>query len=187
MEIGGGVLERPKNRIQRKEGEKDIMAEKSVKEKSKLHPLRTRSPFEEMERLWVDEFLREPLPWLVSSGWPRFISPDRNAVTPSVDIFDEDDDLVIKADLPGIRKEEIDTTIAGHIVTLSGEKKQDEEVEKKNYYRKERSYGSFTRSFHLPVEVQADKAKAKFENGVLEIRIPKTEEAKKKEKKIPIE
>jgi HSP20 family protein len=165
LEIGGGVLERPKNRIQRKEGEKDIMAEKSVKEKSKLHPLRTRSPFEEMERLWVDEFLREPLPWLVSSGWPRFISPD----------------------LPGIRKEEIDTTIAGHIVTLSGEKKQDEEVEKKNYYRKERSYGSFTRSFHLPVEVQADKAKAKFENGVLEIRIPKTEEAKKKEKKIPIE
>jgi len=66
-------------------------------------------------------------------------------------------------------------------------RKKEEKVEEKNYYRYERSYGSFTRTFRLPVEVQTDKAKAKFENGVLEIRIPKTEEAKSKERKLTIE
>ena len=72
-------------------------------------------------------------------------------------------------------------------VTISGEKKQEEKVEKKDYYRLERSYGTFTRSFRLPKEVQTDKAKATFKDGVLEVKVPKTEEAKKKEKKVPVE
>jgi len=78
-------------------------------------------------------------------------------------------------------------SMTDNTVSISGEKKKEEKVERKNYYREERSYGSFTRSFRLPVEVQPDKAKASFKEGVLEIRIPKTEEARKKEKKVSIE
>ncbi|MBI5049382.1 MAG: Hsp20/alpha crystallin family protein, partial [Nitrospirae bacterium] len=72
-------------------------------------------------------------------------------------------------------------------ITISGEKKKEEKVEKKDYYHFERSYGSFSRTFTLPAEVQTDKAKASFKKGVLEVRIPKTEEAKKKVKKVAIE
>ncbi len=82
---------------------------------------------------------------------------------------------------------DIDVTLTEDTLTLSGEKKKEERVEKKDYHRLERSYGSFTRSFHLPKEVQTEKAAAKFKDGVLQIRIPKTEEAKKKEKKVLIE
>jgi len=84
-------------------------------------------------------------------------------------------------------KKDIEVNISDDTITLSGEKKKEEKVEKKNYYHLERSYGSFSRSFRLPTDVQTDKAKASFKNGVLEIRIPKTEEAKKKTKKITIQ
>jgi len=84
-------------------------------------------------------------------------------------------------------KDDIDVKVTDDFITISGEKKKEEKVEKKNYYRMERSYGSFTRSLRLPTEVQTEKATAKFKDGVLEVRIPKTEEAKKKEKKVLIE
>ena len=73
------------------------------------------------------------------------------------------------------------------MLTISGEKKKEEKVEEKNYYRMERSTGAFSRSFSLPTSVQTEKIKAHFKDGVLEVIIPKTEEAKKKEKKIQIE
>jgi HSP20 family protein len=72
-------------------------------------------------------------------------------------------------------------------LTIKGEKKQEEEGKKEGYYRSERSYGSFVRTLELPREVQTDKVKAAFKNGVLEIRLPKTEEAKKKETKVKVE
>lgn len=86
-----------------------------------------------------------------------------------------------------MKKEDIDVTLTEDTLTLSGEKKKEERVEKKDYHRFERLYGSFTRSFHLSKELQTEKVAAKFKDGVLEIRIPKTEEAKKKEKKVLIE
>jgi HSP20 family protein len=113
--------------------------------------------------------------------------PEIEEVSPSVDVFEERDEVVVKAELPGMSKEDIDVKVTDDVVTISGEKKKEEKIEKKNYYRIERSYGSFTRSFRLPTEVQTEKASAKFKEGVLEIRIPKTEEAKKKEKKVSIE
>ena len=72
-------------------------------------------------------------------------------------------------------------------MTIKGEKRKEEEIKKENYYRSERSYGSFVRTLELPREVQADKVKANFKNGVLEIRLPKTEEAKKKETKVRVD
>lgn len=113
--------------------------------------------------------------------------PVTEELMPSVDIFEEKDDVVVKAELPGIKKEDLDITLTDDTISISGEKKKEEEVSKKNYHRWECSYGSFSRSFTLPAEVQSDKAKAQFKDGVLEIRIPKTEEAVKKEKKVKIE
>ncbi len=163
------------------------MTDKQKKDVAKVKALKACSPFGDVERLWFDEFLREPFSLPTPSWWRRLSSSAWKGVVPSVDIFDEGDDVVIKAELPGVRKEDIHTSITNNIITISGEKKYDGEMEKKHYYRVERCYGSFIRSFHLPLEVKADEATAKFENGILEIRIPRTEEAKKKEKKIPIE
>ena len=108
-------------------------------------------------------------------------------VMPSVNIFEEKGDVIVKAELPGIKKEDIDITLTDETITISGEKKKEEEVKKKDYYRWECSYGSFNRTFSLPAEVQPDKVKTKMKDGVLEIRIPKTEEAKKKEVKVKID
>lgn len=164
-----------KKDIEKKEGREVVKAE----------PARLITPFEEMER-WFEDFFRRPL-WLTPSWFPRLRYPEMEALSPSVDIFEEADGVVVKAELPGMKKEDIDVSLNDEVITLSGEKKKEEKVEKKGYYRLERSFGSFHRSFRLPVGVQADKAKAKFKDGVLEIRIPKTAEVKREEKKVLIE
>ncbi len=158
---------------------------KESKELIKTEPSRFLSPFEEMERRFED-FFRRPFS-LAPSWWPRVKFPEAEEVSPSIDIYEEGDDVVVKGDIPGMNKEDLAVNLTDDTITISGEKKKEEKVEKKNYYRMERSYGSFRRSFRLPEEVQADKAKAKFKDGVLEIRIPKTEEAKKRERKLKIE
>jgi HSP20 family molecular chaperone IbpA len=104
-----------------------------------------------------------------------------------VDIFEDGNDVVVKAELPGMKKEDIDVNISDDVITISGEKKSEEKVEKKDYYRLERSYGSFTRTLRLPAETQTDKAKASFKDGILEVRMPKTEAALQKTKKISID
>jgi HSP20 family protein len=141
--------------------------------------------FEEMERRFED-FFRRPFS-LLPSWMPRLRMPEIEEVSPSMDIFTEGDNVVVKAELPGMKKEDIDVSLTEDTITISGDKKKEEKIEKKDYYSLERSYGSFKRSFSLPAEVQTEKASAKFKDGVLEIRIPKTEEAKKKEKKVLIE
>ena len=132
-----------------------------------------------------DEFIRRPFGRPLLSRFPRLM--EEIAPSPSVDIFEEKDDVVLKTELPGMTKDDIEINLTDDMITLSGEKKHEEKIEEKNFYRHERSYGSFKRSFNLPAEVQSDKAKASFKNGVLEVRIPKTEEAKKKAVKIKIE
>jgi len=158
------------------------MAGKKSKELVKTELPRLLSPFEDMER-WFEDFFRRPFPLFAPSLLPRL----RMEMTPTADIFEEGEDVVVKAELPGMKKEEIEVKLTENTITISGEKKKEEKIEKKDYYRVERSYGSFKRAFNLPSEVQMDKAKAQFKDGILEIRIPKTEEAKKKEKKVMIE
>jgi HSP20 family protein len=162
------------------------MAKKKEKELVKVEPTKAPSPIEEMEK-WFEDFFRRPFSLMRPSWFPRLRMPEIEEVSPSVDVFEERDEVVVKAELPGMSKDEINVKVTDDIVTISGEKKKEENVEKKDYYRMERSYGSFTRSFRLPTEVQTEKASAKFKEGILEIRIPKTEEAKKKEKKVSIE
>lgn len=162
------------------------MGKKESKELVKVEPVKSLSPLEEMERRFEDLF-RRPFSLLGPSWFPRLRMPEMEELSPSVDILEEGGDVVIKAELPGMKKEDIDVKLTDNTIAISGEKKKEEKVEKKDFYRMERSYGSFTRSFSLPSEVQTDKVKAQFKDGILEIRIPKTEEAKKKEKKVLIE
>jgi len=104
-----------------------------------------------------------------------------------VDLYEEKDEIVAKVELPGMEKDDIEVNIIDHRLTVKGEKKKEKEIKEENFYRSERSYGSFIRALDLPKEVQAEKAQASFKAGVLEIRLPKTEEAKKKEIKVKVE
>jgi len=142
------------------------------------------SPFSEMERMMA-EFMRRPFS-MIPSMWPRMEIIEEEMI-PAIDIYEEGDSVVAKVELPGMKKEDISVEINNGILKIAGEKKREEKVEKKNYYRIERSSGSFERRISLPVETQADKAKATFKDGVLQIKIPKSEQAKKKENKINIE
>jgi len=162
------------------------MVKKKSKALVKAEPRRAPAPFEGTER-WFGDFFRRPFSLTSPRWWPSLRMPEFEEATPSVDIFEEGDDVIVKAELPGMSKEDIHVTLTEDTLTVSGEKKKEERVEKKDYHRLERSYGSFRRSFTLPGEVQNEKAAARFKDGVLEIRVPKSEEAKKKEKKIMIE
>lgn len=104
---------------------------------------------------------------------------------PVVDIYEDDHEFVVKAELPGLEIKDIDLQIQENILTLRGERRLEKEVQKERYHRLERSYGSFQRSFTLPNIVNQETVKAKFKDGVLEIRIPKLEQAKPKQ--IPVE
>ena len=98
---------------------------------------------------------------------------------PAVDIFEnEKKELVIKAELPDVRKEDVSVTVENNLLTLSGERKVDSEVKKEHYHRLERSFGSFSRSFSLPTTVDTGKIGADFRHGVLTVRLPFREEAK---------
>ncbi len=106
---------------------------------------------------------------------------------PSIDVAETDDEIVVTVELPGVKQDDVDITVTDDILILKGEKKEEKEIKKENYHRVERSYGSFQRSINLPTGVQADKAKATYNNGVLYVTIPKAEEAKPKQIKINVE
>jgi HSP20 family protein len=100
------------------------------------------------------------------------------AWNPSVDIYEEKDNLVMEAELPGMKRDDFDLTIENNVITLKGERKFEKKADGDNYHRVERSYGSFTRSFTLPQTVNAEGAKAEFNNGLLRVTLPKREETK---------
>ncbi len=105
---------------------------------------------------------------------------------PAVNTRESDDAYYIELDLPGIRKEDIEITTEDNVLTISGERKRQEEVNEEDYYRIESVYGKFTRSFTLPDKVDAEKIKAHSKDGVLEVVIPKLEEKVQKTRKIAI-
>jgi HSP20 family protein len=167
------------------------MAEKAKGKKKKtraLVPRRSTSelsrPEGDMDRMFEDFLERRLRPFWPERRWP---AAGMKITAPAVDLYEEKDDIVVKAELPGMEKDNIKATLSDNRLTIKGEKKQEEEVKKEGYYRSERSYGSFVRTLELPREVQTDKVKAAFKNGILEIRLPKTEEAKKKETKVKVD
>jgi len=131
--------------------------------------------------------------------WPRFgalAAPDffgggeflgkSTALAPRVDVAEDDSAYEIKAEMPGVEENDIEVTVRDNRLTLRGEKKTEKEEKKKDYHMTERSFGSFERSFRLPPDVTADKIKAEFEKGVLTVTLPKSAEAKSKERKVSI-
>ena len=105
---------------------------------------------------------------------------------PPVDIYETEDAIVLRAELPGVDPKEVEVRVEDNTLYLKGERKFEKEVKEQNYHRVERSYGSFARSFSLPNSIDADKVKAEFKEGLLTLTMPKREEAKPKTIKIDV-
>ena len=121
---------------------------------------------EAMDRLFDDAFTR-PV------GMTGFTAP-------AIDLYQTDADVVIKAALPGMKSDDVQISITGDVLTLKGEYRQENEDKKATYHIREQRYGTFERSILLPTEVQTEKAKAEFENGILTISLPKAEQVRPK-------
>ena len=107
--------------------------------------------------------------------------------TPAVDIYEKNDSVVVKAELPGVERDQISVEVKDGILTLRGERKFERDVKEESYHRVERSYGTFLRSFSLPVSVDQDQVKATFRDGVLEVELPKKEQAKPRQIQVKID
>jgi len=102
------------------------------------------------------------------------------AWSPDVNVYDKENEIVVEAEMPGMKKEDIDVSVQDHTLTLSGERKEETETKDKHFYRRERVEGSFLRSIGLPTNVDSAKIDASYKDGVLTLTIPKAEEAKTK-------
>jgi HSP20 family protein len=102
-------------------------------------------------------------------------------------VYEEKDEVVVKAELPGLSKDDLSVDLSDFVLTIEGSKSREEMINEKDYCRSERAFGSFSRSVELPAEVKDEQVKATFKNGVLEIRLPKTEESKKRVVKVKID
>ena len=109
----------------------------------------------------------------------RIVSGEGDGFFP-VDLYETDDEVVVQASLPGVKPGEVQVSVTGNTLTVRAETEAAHEEQNPSYYRKERRYGAFQRSLTLPVRVDADKANATFENGVLDLRLPKAPEARSK-------
>lgn len=153
---------------------------KQKQEVQKVQPARTLSPFEEMERLFEGYF---PRGWMHPSHWERpswgELAAPFEGKMPRVDIVEHDEEVIVKAELPGVDRKDLDISVTENTVTIKGSTSQEEKEEKGDYYRSEISRGTYSRTLALPSDVAADKAKAKFKDGVLELTLPKMKKAKR--------
>lgn len=135
------------------------------------------NPFRELEDMQtrLNRFFNEGLPRRAEAEGPFFAD-----WAPAVDIEETDAEYLIKAELPDIRKEEVKVQVLEGVLTIEGERKRENEEKGKRYHKVERAYGKFVRQFALPTEVEADKVKAEFKDGMLNVHLPKTAEAKPK-------
>ena len=137
--------------------------------------LMRRSPFGAFERQMEDMFDR------VFRGWPtRRLDTDYVGWVPPLDMVDRKNELVLRADLPGLDRKDIQLSVENGVLTLQGSRQQEKEDQSDDFYAMERWAGAFSRSIALPQGVDPDHVEASFKNGVLEIHIPKTKEAKGK-------
>jgi HSP20 family protein len=143
-----------------------------------------RSPFYEMDKL------HKEINRLFDFAYPGTDGAGASLLdgvwAPAVDVLEHKDSIVVKADLPGLTKEDVNVSIENNILTISGEKKLEQEHKDGDAVRLERYYGSFNRAFTLPSTVDVNKVNAKFENGVLELTLTKKEEAKPRQIRIDV-
>ena len=122
--------------------------------------------------------LREAMDRLFDDAFTRPISLSAGSVVPAIDLYQNDDEVVVKAALPGLKADDVQISITADVLTLRGEFKQETEKKETTYHIREQRFGSFERTIMLPTDVQSDKAKADFENGVLTVTLPKAETVK---------
>jgi HSP20 family protein len=127
-----------------------------------------------MDRLFEDSFV-SPTTWRGHAG---------EQLTTPIDVHETPDELVVTAALPGMKPEDVEITITGQTLTMRGELKEDESIERDQYLYRERRYGAFSRQLQLPLRVKGDEAEATFENGLLRLSIPKAEEVKPRQIRI---
>lgn len=120
------------------------------------------------------------------NGWPEWMDNESTAWTPAVDLKENENDYELIADLPGMTKDDINLTVVDDVVTLKGERKNEQETDKEGYHRIERSYGAFQRSFRIPEGVEANKVDAHFNDGVLKVKLPKSEARKPKQIEVKV-
>jgi HSP20 family protein len=156
------------------------MAKETKKQElRKAQPAHALSPFEEMEQLF-DQYLRGGLfrPWRVD--WPGFRETALPEFRfPKVDVVDREAEVVVKAEVPGVDKKDLDVSVSEDSVTIRGTTSHEEKEEEGDFYRSEISRGSFSRTVALPASVDGGKAKANFKDGVLELKLPKVSKAKR--------
>jgi HSP20 family protein len=140
-----------------------------------IRPWRPFRELEDVERRFDEIFSRPSLPRL----WRR-LPVEEIGWAPAIEVFEREDKFMVKAELPGMKEEDIDVSVVGDTLTIKGEKKAETEAKEENYYCCERSYGSFFRSIALPSTVDAKKIEASYEDGVLEVSLPKAAEVKPK-------
>lgn len=168
-----------------KEEKKESKGSETGKEMEIKRPTRAVSPIEEMDR-WFEGFF--PRGWMrpFRVDWPSWgdVAVPFEGRIPKVDVIDRDDEVVVRAEVPGVEKDDLDISVSDNTVTIKGETRHEEKEEKGDYYRSEISRGTFTRTVMLPGIVATDKAKAKFKDGVLELKMPKVEKTKRRTVKI---
>lgn len=139
------------------------------------------TPFEEMDRFMESFFPRR---WMRPFRWDMPSMAELGAPfdlkTPGVDIIERDNEVIVKAEVPGVEKKDLDVSVTDNSVTIKGCTSHEEKEEKGDYYRSEIRRGSFSRTVALPSSVDSDKAKATFNDGILELTLPKVEKAKRK-------
>ncbi|HSR73074.1 MAG TPA: Hsp20/alpha crystallin family protein [Kiloniellales bacterium] len=134
---------------------------------------------QEMNRLF-DDFWHDFGLTPNGNGWSR------GGLAPRVDVSEDDKEIQVVAELPGLEEKDVEVTFADGLLTIRGEREQSSEKDDKRFYLKERSYGAFQRVIPLVAEIDEDKVKATFDKGVLTVVLPKTESAKSKVKRIPL-
>ena len=157
----------------------------SKQEVKKVESAQVLSPFEEMERMFDNYFSRG---WKrpFRSEWPSFsgLAQPFEGKSPSVDVIERDDAVIVKAELPCVDKKDIDVSVTSNTVTIKGSTSHVEKEEKGDYYRCEMSRGSYQRTLSLPADVDEGKAKAKLKDGILELTLPKVTKSKRKSVKV---
>jgi HSP20 family protein len=140
------------------------------------------TPFREFDRE-MDEFFTR---FFGEPRWPR-LAAERRGWAPAIDMVDRKDEIVLRADLPGLEQKDVDVSVENGTLTVRGERKEEKETKEEDYYACERWTGAFFRSVTLPPGIEADKVRASFRNGVLEVHLPKAKEAKAKKIEIKVE
>ncbi len=155
-----------------------------VQREDRPAPARWLGSFDDLERMMDRMFERpwwRPMSW-ERAPWSGLMSGDGR--WPRVDIVEHDKDVVIRAEVPGIDRKDLDVSVSDSAVTIKGETHKEAEEESGDYYRCERVRGAFARTLALPAEVDADKVQAHFSDGVLEIKLPKVEQARRRKVEI---